>query len=64
MYNNLEREKVITITAEQLRILLEGLCIWNTICLDSLTENGRKTLYKAQDLIEKLWKGVNFSEKS
>lgn len=41
---------------DDLRILRDGLCIWNTITLDSLTENGRKKLYAAQDLVEKIWK--------
>ncbi|WP_041272407.1 hypothetical protein [Desulfitobacterium hafniense] len=48
----------ITLTRDQLRVLRDGLCVWNTIILDSLTERGRLKLYAAQDLIEKLWKGV------
>lgn len=48
-------ESDIVITKEQLKILRDGLCVWNTIVLDSLTEKGQITLYSAQDLVEKLW---------
>lgn len=48
-------DEMVAITRGQLRTLLEGLHIWNTICLDSLTEKGRIKLYAAQDLVERLW---------
>lgn len=52
---NMEPREEIVITREQLRILRDGLCVWNTIVLDSLTERGRAKLYNAQDLVERLW---------
>lgn len=48
-------EEKIVLTREQLRVLRDGLCVWNTIVLDSLTERGRTKLYNAQDLVERLW---------
>lgn len=47
--------KEIIITREQFKILRDGLCVWNTIVLESLTERGRSKLYDAQDLAEKIW---------
>jgi len=45
----------LNISMEQLRTLLEGLCVWNCPALDLLTDRGREKLHKAQDLIERLW---------
>lgn len=50
-----ENEEGIIITKEELKMLRDGLCVWNTIVLDTLTERGRIKLYNAQDLVEKLW---------
>jgi len=49
----------IILTKAQIRILLEGLCVWNCPALnllDQFTERGREKLRRAQNLIEKLWK--------
>ena len=46
----------IVLTKAQIKILLEGLCVWNCPALDLLTERGAKKIYAAQDLIEKIWK--------
>ncbi|WP_313182096.1 hypothetical protein [Lacrimispora sp.] len=51
----MEADEKVVITREQLRTLRDGLCVWNTIVLDSLTERGRTKLYDAQDLVERLW---------
>lgn len=51
----MESEEEIIITREQLKILRDGLSVWNTIVLNSLTDRGRTKLYAAQDLIEKIW---------
>ena len=61
--NKENREKIkipetteISITKGQLRMLLEGLCVWNCPAVDILTDRGRKKLHAAQDLAERLWK--------
>ena len=46
----------IIITKGQLRILFEGLCVWNCPAIDLLTDKGRSKLFAAQDLCERLWK--------
>ena len=49
----------IIITKGQLRILLEGLCVWNCPAIDALvmfTDSGQSKLFAAQDLCERLWK--------
>ena len=49
----------IIITKAQLRILIEGLSIWNCPALDALakfTDKGQSKLFAAQDLCERLWK--------
>ncbi|WP_156945300.1 hypothetical protein [Lacrimispora indolis] len=51
----MEADEKVVITKEQLRVLRDGLCVWNTIVLNSLTERGRTKLYDAQDLVERLW---------
>jgi hypothetical protein len=45
----------MTVSKEQLRVLLVGLRVWNCPAIDLLTEEGRERLYAAQDLIHKLW---------
>jgi len=52
----ISEETEIILTKAQIRILLEGLCVWNCPALDLLTERGAKKIYAAQDLIEKIWK--------
>lgn len=49
-------DKVVTIGEEQFKILCDGLHVWNTFCMDSFTEAGRKRLIDAQDLIDKIWR--------
>lgn len=49
-------ERKVELTMEQLKQLRDGLCVWNTIILNSLTERGRTKLYIAQNLAERLWK--------
>lgn len=66
---NQEREKTmddktITIDLEQFKILRDGVHTWNTICLNSLTERGRKKIFDAQDLVDKLWRESNFKGRS
>lgn len=48
-------DKAITITLDQIRTLRDGLCVWNTVTVDSLTDRGRIKLFAAQDLIERIW---------
>lgn len=48
------REGEIVITREELEVIVIGLHTWNTICLDSLTKDGRRKLFDAQDLVEKI----------
>lgn len=49
------KDTEILLTKEQLRVLLEGLCVWNCDALNLLTKHGQGKLRKAQDLIEKIW---------
>ena len=46
----------VVVTKKRLRILLEGLCAWNNLAVDLLQDIQREKLYKAQDLIDKMWK--------
>lgn len=50
-----ETNQKVELTKAQIRILRDGLCVWNTIVIDSLTERGRLKLHAAQDLIERIW---------
>ena len=45
----------LLVTGKQLRVLLEGLCVWNCPALNLLTERGVAKLRAAQVLIEKLY---------
>lgn len=47
-------EDEIVITKKALEVIFIGLHTWNTICLDSLTKDGRRKLFDAQDLVEKI----------